>query len=364
MDFVANSNSGQFYFDNGDDWHGGADSILIENNRLHGMLSQNDRASGIYMDFACRFIIRNNEIFGTPKGIYYKHSYPTGDSGLIENNYIHDVLEGIRLNSSNVTMQNNLFTSIINTYDAPGTAILLCGGDGPAEYQVTLNNRILHNTIVNCDAGIYIRRPSDTDGARNTIIRNNVISNFSHSQVRGISIWEYVAVDESKTTIEYNLINPATFSEPVRVLDKYYSTTALPVNLSAAKNIQDTPVFTGDKKPVAIADFALAANSPGKNSASDGTDMGANLNLVGPTKDSGGKLSTTELGCKPHFTNVENYRVSLYNIAGRKISEKKITSQLQHQKSVLINARIGNQTYIVTLNRNIQKVAKKCVVVR
>jgi hypothetical protein len=53
-------------------------------------------------------------------------------------------------------------------------------------------------------------------------------------------------------------------------------------NSSDAHSLSATPTFVGGSSPATISGFALTSGSTGHNAASDGTDMGANVSLVGP----------------------------------------------------------------------------------
>ena len=48
----------------------------------------------------------------------------------------------------------------------------------------------------------------------------------------------------------------------------------LNAGVSGTGNISGTPVFVGGPHPTSYEGYALAAGSPGKGAASDGTDMG------------------------------------------------------------------------------------------
>jgi hypothetical protein len=62
-------------------------------------------------------------------------------------------------------------------------------------------------------------------------------------------------------------------------------------------SVTGAPIFVGGASPTTLAGFALAANSPGKNAASDGKDMGADISKVGPilavTNPNGGEMWIT-----------------------------------------------------------------------
>ena len=107
--------------------------------------------------------------------------------------------------------------------------------------------------------------------------------------VDGTLTWHTVATIKHLTTLDYNLdwladgVGPKFFLYGIQyaTLAAWRTATAadtLGVGLAQdVHSIAQAPIFVDYAKH----NFALAANSPGKNAASDGTDMGANLCTVG-----------------------------------------------------------------------------------
>jgi len=54
-----------------------------------------------------------------------------------------------------------------------------------------------------------------------------------------------------------------------------------------------SPVYTGGYSPSTISGFALASGSPGKNAASDGKDIGADITKVGINSSQASQSDTT-----------------------------------------------------------------------
>jgi chitodextrinase len=298
LDYVGYSNSGQIYLDDtGGDTQSGADNVFILNNRLHGYIDGGDPQKLHYcgiLSSSLRYVtIANNEIYDLPTGIWFKHPYVNGQSKIIRNNFFHDLSDwGIANSASDVSILNNLFLRVHKDDDSAVT--MLIQQDYVSAYPdmlITNNTNILHNTIVDCDQGIRVDWKEDggfSRGAEDSVIRNNIIFNFITREVRGISIWPYCSTaDESRTTIDHNSVYTTLTdfnlnTQPVNVLGSTYAITSLPSSIiNRAGNIQQSPLFVGGSNHSSISDFALAAGSPGKNAASDGADMGANISLVG-----------------------------------------------------------------------------------
>jgi hypothetical protein len=98
---------------------------------------------------------------------------------------------------------------------------------------------------------------------------------FLNSENKALGVFIYDSLDTSDTTWEYNLAYSSATASPVRVLGTSYTVNAAP--LTGANNIGSAPTFTD----YAGGDYSLTSGSAGHNAASDGTDMGANMTLVG-----------------------------------------------------------------------------------
>jgi len=285
MNVNAYDNSGEIYV------HPLTDNILIENNKLHGRgsLSQTIHGNGVHIFYAGNLIIRNNEIYNsggnsgtdwTHIGIHYKGSVENGATTIIENNLIYNqVRQGIQVNKRDAIIRNNII------YNVGDWGIRVFEESSSCDRLVSSDNQIIHNTIVDVGAGIWLDRSTSCPGAVNTIIKDNIIYNFSANDHRGLSVWPYSSVDTSDTTFANNLIYSPSFSSPIRVLGNYYTVATIPSTVTGTGNIQQAPIF----KDYANKDFTLLPNSPGYKAASDGYDMGADTTLPPtPTPDGGG----------------------------------------------------------------------------
>src|SRR4030067_2031260 len=261
-DFVANDNSGQIRI-----VHGG--NIVIENNLVHGYqpysgdTSNSQNAAGVHIFYAGDLTIRNNTIYNTQGGIYYKGSWENGATTIIENNLIYNQNRwGIMSAKRDTIIRNNIIRDV-----TPGAGIHVFEESSSCDNLVSSDNQIIHNTIVDSYVGIYLNRSTSCPGAVNTMVKDNLIYNFTSSGLRGLSVWPYYSVDTSNTTFDHNLIYSSSFSSPIRVLGNYYATATAP--LAGTGNIQQAPIFTD----YANKNFKLLPGS-GKNAGSGGTDMG------------------------------------------------------------------------------------------
>jgi nitrous oxidase accessory protein NosD len=276
-DYVADSNSGQIFIDEG------SSSITIFNCRLHGMQGSNFRGAGVMIFGPSTVHIVNNEILGSADGVYYKNSVRDNQSTIIENNYIHDTSHwGVELNISDVVVRNNLFLR-------SGTAIRLFDA-GDCALTVTRNNSILHNTIVDGEAGIIVYNGGSCEGALLTTIRDNLVTGFTS----GVEVWPDASTDGSQTTFDHNLVYSSGVGSPVDVTGTHYTVAALPQTLLGRDgNLQSAPLFVGGNAPVTVQGYALANGSPGEGAASDldqggaRRNMGADLSRVGVSAGAG-----------------------------------------------------------------------------
>jgi len=170
----AGSNVGGIVLNSGDD-------VLIEGNVLHGNYLDltNPNGANIFLFSGTKNInIRNNELYDSQTGIFYKHS-GAGPS-VFENNYIHDIRSrGFRIASDNVTMKNNLLVDVGLAFD-----IHLEAGCS----ECSRDNVIENNTSVD-SGGYLLNRGGALPGAINTVVRDNVF--YETSDDIQNPIWRY-----------------------------------------------------------------------------------------------------------------------------------------------------------------------------
>ncbi len=260
-----------------------ADNITIKNNLIHD--GQNlpqglNNGAGIIIFRSGTMNISNNEIYSTNNGIYYKHSNNDGKITTIENNLIYNQTgRGLKYSRADSIIRNNIIRS-------SSTGIEIFEESASCDRLVSARNQILHNTVIDNSTGITLNRSVLCPGAVDTIVKDNLVYNFTNNEMRGFAVLPYwTGSDTSNTTFDHNLIYSSSFSSPIRVLGNYYTITTIPSTVTVTGNIQQAPIF----KDYANRDFTLLSGSPGKNAASDGYDMGADTSLPPtPTPDDGG----------------------------------------------------------------------------
>lgn len=265
QDFVANDNSGHVLLGTG------SDNIIIENNHLHGVQGYHNNASGLFVAYSLTVTIKNNEIHDTNIGIYWKSGYDNSNITTIENNLIYNQTRwGVNLNHRGIIFRNNVVR------DVTGIGVLVFEESNICANLISVDMQILHNTVVRTGGGsIVLDRSTLCEGAKNTVVRDNLIYNFTSPSLRGVAVYAYYSSDSSNTTFDHNLIYSDSYSSPIRVLSSYYTTATAP--LTGTGNIQQSPNF----RNYTNNDFTLQPSSPGRHSASDSTDVGANISLVG-----------------------------------------------------------------------------------
>lgn len=149
---------------------------------------------------------------------------------IITGNYFHDLSTGV-VNydggATNVTVSNNVFQNI------EGDNVCVGGSTG----LVVEHNTDVTGSFTNCTA-------HDVPGSTGSIFRNNIV----HDDIDNAGTGTFAVKD-------YNFCITGTCAGTHSISSK-------------------TPVFSGGTSPNAYSGFALAAGSPGKGAASDGTDMG------------------------------------------------------------------------------------------
>jgi len=233
---------------------------VIENNVIIGPGSGvHANTNGIIALRAIELTIRNNEISNVPIGIYFKHANEQrDDNNEIAYNYIHDTSrDPLFINGNYVRVHDNLLgknNEDMGINEANGVP----GGD---------YNNIYHNTLV---CGIGLSR--DSGGATYNVFKNNII-------MKTMNIHPYSSTTHN-STMDYNLYSSGT---AVREFDKDYSLSDWKSHYGEdANSISGSPTFVGGSSPNTIEGFALASGSIGKNAASGGKDIGADISKVGP----------------------------------------------------------------------------------
>ena len=264
--FVTDDGSAGIYINTG-----GADNILIQNNRIHDRIvdAYPEQGSGIIIFGSLSITIQNNEIYNLVEGVFYSLNKPGNMTILVQNNLIHDTTKGIAWTMHDATIKNNVvYRSAV--------AMTVAEISGDCSTVNSDGNQVLHNTFVDDEVGIVLKT-AECPGATNTILKDNLVFNFTNAEYRGVAIYPYGATsDTSSTTFDHNLIYSSSFSSPIRVLDSYYTTDTVPNSVTGSGNVQSAPNFQDYTR----GDFTLLTG-PGKNAALDGTDVGAKFCSVG-----------------------------------------------------------------------------------
>ncbi|MHA1336647.1 MAG: hypothetical protein ACTSPW_13050 [Promethearchaeota archaeon] len=277
-------------------WHGGSGAghynpaiitfkhsinSLIENCVIYGDgVGNNDRGGIKIWRHNRNLIIRNNEIFGLDrKGIDNKHG--SSDQNLvIQYNFIHDIGGiGILINADNSIVEHNVLYNVGLSYKNGSIVVYYEAGFPGGSGTI-----ISHNTILNGKMGIILDHGNSTN-LKNCIVRDNIIAESRSSYVPELSIATYLNGSyDHNHTIDYNCYFNSNFSEVIREFEKLYSLSDWQAHSNQDyHSIQEDPKFENNSgKYEEILDFKVSPNSSASRAASDGTDMGANVFLVGP----------------------------------------------------------------------------------
>lgn len=277
----AEGNSGLIYI-----YNENAEYTVIANNILQG---EGEVGSDVGKPTSCVYARRvrhlkilNNECKNTLLGIYYKHrtfnQIESGDSEPVDIEIAYNLIENttrasMYLNTNEAYIHNNLIgrnnAGLINA-EASGDA----GGDF---------NRYEHNTFYTGSLGLLtetqdyefngVTYPDQYPGSRHNIIKNNIF-------LSGIGLhWHSVDLPHN-TTSNYNLFSQAMAVSGNKI--QYFTLGAWQqASQSDANSLQGSPVFVGGSAPSKISDFALSSTSPGYKKASNGKDMGVQIDRVG-----------------------------------------------------------------------------------
>jgi hypothetical protein len=148
---------------------------------------------------------------------------------VIRGNYIHDVATGILCadGCDGELIEHNV---IVTSDGYPGVLL------GP-DHSSTVRHNTLPSSPIRVDGG---NGPGSSSG---TTIQDNIVGSY--------------ALEGSALKTDFNLVAGGGRRAP--------------------SDLQARPIFVGGAHPTSFAGFALAAGSPGKGSASDGTDRGVNV---------------------------------------------------------------------------------------
>lgn len=239
-----------------------------------------DNATAIIMFEGRNWTIKNCEIKNIHTGIFFnKHANDASTSGgLVQNCYVHDVSIALLTQTNHTDFINNILVGVFRMgYDSGP-----CTTDGNIGSDF---NTFSHNTIITpaADASFEMQnhtRSGDNEyvGSTNNAFENNIIQAL-------MEVHRYTVLPHD-TSDDYNLLRSGNVANNnSTTLDLSGWRTHLggcPGDGNACNSISGTPLFTGGSTFNQAADYALASGAAGYRSASDGTDMGADVSLVGP----------------------------------------------------------------------------------
>jgi len=247
----------------------------IKNCKIFGYGPENTDRSGIKIWRGTSFLtIDHNEVFGLGgKGIDNKHGGPNKYLTLT-NNYVHDIgSHGINLNGDHSKVENNL---IIN---CKGSALCVWRESGGPGGSYSLIN---HNTFVN--SGSVSLGTTGTSKLTSCKFTNNLIINCGGRNLPGLTITPYRKVPyDHKHIIDYNCYYNSRYEEVVRDRDDVLYTLPDWQKISGQDmhSAQANPDFIKlSRKYSPVCNYRVSQTSAAYRSASDGKDMGADVNLV------------------------------------------------------------------------------------
>ena len=226
---------------------------------------------GVQVFRANGFVIKNCEFESLNSGIHIKHSNSLEDTGiLIANNFFHDCARGLDSVGNYMLVENNLFVGCGMEFGGDGGM-----GDG---YVGCDYNIISHNTFYDGHFHmIYETREEDPNkGCLWNTIKNNIFSKTCK--------WhQYLHIPRPHIDSDYNLYPPGDIVIENRIA--YTLRTWRAHNRSDVHSIFGLPLYRGGTAKRSPLHYALKPSSPGYRAGSDGKDLGADMNIVGISRD-------------------------------------------------------------------------------
>ncbi len=250
-------------------------NVIIRNCAMTGNRQENINYCGIQLFRGNGTLeISNCDISDASMGIFWKHGGTGQYEAVIKDNFLHNnVTHGISLSNDNTTISNNL---VINN----NTGIKVYGTGG---FNKGDNNRIIHNTVYNNRNSISYYN-GDGDGAEDNVLKDNIISGYDNA-INEYAIWpdSTDAWSTKGNVSDYNVYWNNDGSDIIAcVREKFTLSEWRQRTLMDAHSVNQAPIFVNASGYLNdLNDFILAAGSPGKNVASDGADMGADISSIG-----------------------------------------------------------------------------------
>ncbi|MGB7569029.1 MAG: right-handed parallel beta-helix repeat-containing protein, partial [Chitinivibrionales bacterium] len=289
------------------------DHWIIKNCRFEGLV-QNDNSACVFLSSSNDTRIENCIMIGTDstnlnycgiqifrgngsdtiqhcnishfaEGIFYKHCSLGYMQTVIRNNFIHDNnANGLWISSDHVTMQNNL---IVNNVTSGISIWEDAGGTGGS------NSSVLHNTVYNQRYTMALNWGGQYDtltkdhGVRNDTLVNNIFYG-NNGELGSYCVWAYApdsafADNPPEDSSNYNCYYNTATSNVMRWQGTTYTLANWKIAHSTldAHSVQGQPTFANTSGTLTTnQDFRLLSGN-GYRAASDGMDMGANIDSVG-----------------------------------------------------------------------------------
>jgi hypothetical protein len=244
---------------------------LIKNNTFVGSFANHDTGTAIQFmggsNVGTKII--HNVMHGLVMATMYKHNNTDNATTGAEwgYNFVYNCKYGVYGNPRFVNIHDNIF-------DGCGINFGDMGGGIEAAYDTIKHNTIYEpgvtagydtagiaflNTSEGCDTG--------------SVIKDNIVQ----GQL-AIAPWS-TPTSAHATVLDYNLVL-ASATSYVEYATGYTLASWIVHYGGDSHSIEGSPTYT-TVPPVVIADFKLTAGSTGHNAASNGADMGANIDSVG-----------------------------------------------------------------------------------
>lgn len=300
--------------------------------------------------------ILNNEFSNCGLGVYMKHSNALDSSlhlvNVVESNVFRDMSrEAVYGNFNYGIIKNNLLIDCGISFGDDGGV-----GDG---YVGADYNLISHNTLYN--SGIEFVYESRENDPNKGCLHNRIIDNIIMTQC----IWHDYDNIDADIQSDYNLYPP--IKNLISEFGIVYDINQWQIKNGTDHNsIAANPIFKGGNIFGSYTDYSLIDSSPGKQAASDGADMGADLHTVGINKgvtaiDYIKKIKNKNLSNKYFSLEIRNnlpvvnvrlkgkYLIKVFNIQGRIVAS---SSQTFYDTGIfdIVDSELAKGTYIINVH--------------
>ena len=213
--------------------------VTVKNSLFSGNAGCSD---GIFVGGSGNTIGPGNEFTGIKQASCSSHDDSiqlyTGPRTTIIGNYFHD-------SDTNIMAPDGGDHSVISD-----NVFVVSGYEPAVQLGSHIGTTFIHNTVVGID--VHMDSKSGSPASSGGVLRDNVMVRKG----TGASFDTTSGSGCSGCTTRYNLFSASA-------------------DVSGTNSLLGTPVFVGGTNPTTYAGYQLAAGSPGKNNASDGTDRGA-----------------------------------------------------------------------------------------